>query len=629
MVKKIIAFVCILSLIVNIIPSSLWAMEEDIEGESSRPPKGVRRHSQNRPKEKEKEKEYEDLSSLIKDPKHQIRKRLNQSLLIIGTNNPSIEKANSFETSIIIYKFSNKKKTEPVWDDHPLFLKDLDERFFNIKCCKKTRFLEVCGALLGSFSPVGMAPLVLYLAQNVWFFLPINSVASYTLVGSVMGITVPAASSQMGGRMQIIGNSLFDKNGFSPSKEDKKPHIHELDVEKEIKFRKKSYYISIPFETLAQIFGFFNGVSRSAPIAVFFWQAEHPFPLFAELLIGPLALMYFEQEYKKSMNFLTRLVYKRKTDQQHMVVEKKQILTERLQLMKKFINGKKSDNLVNTLYSSIQDQLRKNNSTEDDQEQISAFSALLLKKITAGTLTELQNELGEQTENSSKELEPLLRTVQGLPLQEMSNSIETIDNLSSKSNMRILLEKLSIFSQGAASIGWGLVAHWAASQIFMYLGYDSTSSVYVAVLPAAVEVLCRTAREWYIQQDTFSSVRYMGSRAIDFWPFRWAGDILSALGALFFTSAPVGIIFETLGDAPLYLKVLISAAIVPSEFSSFFAFFREKYAKLITKTVTLKVKTTRQKRAWLNEQIDRAIALVEKLDKFSTEQLAHLTQDML
>lgn len=555
----------------------------------------------------------------IKDEKHASRKQINSSfrkVKDIKENSNLIPKDDPpFETALIVYQIPQLQGQNHTWDDHRIFLQELDKKFFLQPQSKMTWCLKILGGGIGSLAPPGMAPLVFYLGENLLTFIPVSGTASNAIYGIIVGSTALPCGRLLWERGAIIGNTLFDHNGLTPGENDQKPHIYKLTSAK------------------GRVFAFANATLRALPIGLLFWVAEQYFPEYRASFLGPLALVYFEMAYRTSMEYLERLNYTLQNKEDFKVYSVKMILRDHLKKMHKLVNAKNSDKLVTTLYDLIHkelDKLQNDPKVEDGNiEHISAMSTLLIKHLKVNTFDQIKNELALKAEGSSRELSEVIQEVKVMPVQEMANTLKDIDNVHAPTKARSFLENLAIYVQGAGGPGRYAVTAWAVNQFLSYCGLGDVVSYWSGIGTAALPVVLRTMSEWYQQEEALLSVRGFVSQRNDYWGARWFTNLLSAAGGAFYTCAPWGIINTFFGDAPVPIQVLLCVAMTPSEFSSLFHTFREKYGNMIRGIAATFAKTPSQKRAWLNDKIDELDRFILKLDHTSTQQLYHLTQEAL
>ena len=197
--------------------------------------------------------------------------------------------------------------------------------------------------------------------------------------------------------------------------------------------------------------------------------------------------------------------------------------------------------------------------------------------------------------------------------------------------MSRFLKQAATWTKGLSTIGELIVTTYALEQFALYLGLDPTNAEVIAYTGAVAHGLFSAFTQSDIQETTFLGARHFGSKYADFWPFRWGANVLSAATAAFLSVPYPCIINQALGEStPLYVRAFLALSTVPNQFTSFYNFCHQKYAKLITKIVTeIPIKTTKQKRAWLNLQLERMHELIEKLDQETTEQWYNLCQEGL
>ncbi|MBY0271930.1 MAG: hypothetical protein K2X02_00730 [Alphaproteobacteria bacterium] len=550
----------------------------------------------------------------------------------------------SYETALVIYNLSKAENprlddeedlsliTPARWTDTAYFLNELDKKFFNRSISTKTIVLTVLGAIEGGLAPWGISPLVMYLGENVLNFIPVGGVASDGLVYTIIAITTLPCMMQIGEFMNDIGNAIFDKNGFDTSSEDKGPHIQKTDVvEIETTNQRCCHYIRIPTTLLSRIFSGTSALFRALPMGLLFWDAETPFPEYRNTFLGPLLLFYLVKTYNESMDFYDVFSHQQATEPLPMVKEKKQILRERLKTLQRCVNAEASDRLVEKLYTLIQEELRKKNFPEegDSKEHISAFSALFVKLSQTRVFEGIQEELDEHVSQHAS-LRPVVDEIGSLQVPGMAKLIRDIDNKRGKTGARTLLENLSTFDHGAATAGRFFITSWAITTVLMYMGVDPALALYLSFGAAVIDVVSRAIGEWYVQKETFLGLRDTCSRKMAFWPARWTTNTLSFVSAAFFSIPGPAIIFKVMSDCPLYVRSAVALATLPSEFSSFYKFFHDRFDRLInTVTTTAYVRTTSQKREWLNSHIEQAKKFIHRADQSTIEQIYNLTQEGL
>lgn len=545
----------------------------------------------------------------------------------------------SFETALVVYDLS--KITRPVsddkgkgviaapaaWTDTAYFLAELDKNFFNHPMSKKRIALITLGAIEGGLAPWGISPLVMYLGENLLTFIPVGGFASEGLVYTVIAFSTLPCMQQIGEFMNDIGKNFFDKNGFTPSTGDKGPHIQKTDFEIETGYQRCCRYINIPTNTLSMIFSCTSALFRALPMGLLWWEAETPFPEFRNAFLGPLVVFYVVKTYKESMNFCNVFAHQRATEPLPMVKEKKQILRERIKTLERCASAEASDALVEKLYSLIQEELEKKNLLvdEDPKRHISAFSALMIKLTQASAFQNIQDELAEHA-YSDVSLRPIVEQIGSLQVPGMAKLITDIDQKRGETGARTLLENLSTFIHGAATPGRFFVTCWAVTKVLMYMGVVEDPALYVSFGAAAIDVVLRAMTEWYVQKDTFLSLRDVGSTKMPFWPVMWVTNTLSFVNSTFFSIPTAAIVFNVMSDCPLYVKACVALLTLPSEFTSFYTFFHDRYAQFIENITTLRVRTPSQKRAWLNVHFKNAKKFIREADQNTIEQIYNLTQ---
>lgn len=548
----------------------------------------------------------------------------------------------TYETALVVYDPSragtytllddeedSSSMSPTPWTDTAYFLNELDKKFFNHPISKKRMILIGLGMIEGGLAPWGISPLVMYLGQNVLNFIPVGGTASGVLVYGIISITTLPCMMQIGEFMNDIGNAIFDKNGFDTGKEgDKGPHIQKTDFEIETTNQRCCHYIHIPTTLLSRIFSGTGAFFRALPMGLLWWDAETPFPEYRNTFLGPLLLFYLVKTYNESMEFYNVFSHQQVTEPLPMLKEKKQILRERIKTLERCVNAEASDKLVDKLYTLIQEELRKKNLPEDadSKEHISAFSALFVKLSQASTFQFLQEGLEEHV-NTHESLRPIVDEIGTLQVPGMAKLITDIDKKRGKTGARTVLENLSTFVHGAATVGRFFVTSWAVTKVLMYMGVDPTLALYLSFGAAVIDVVSRATGEWYVQKETFLGLRDVCSRKLAFWPARWTTNTLSFVSAAFFSIPSPAIIFNVMSDCPLYVRSAVALATLPSELSSFYKFFHGRFDGLIrTVTTTVYVRTTSQKREWLNSHFKQAKEFIHRADQGTIEQIYNLTQ---
>ncbi|MBX9621968.1 MAG: hypothetical protein K2X28_08130 [Alphaproteobacteria bacterium] len=589
-----------------------------------------------------------DIPILNIDPNKPERRQINRLLENLRANPKNVALVREdivYETALVIYDPSKAEnpslddEEDPSsmqltpWTDTAYFLSELDEKFFNHLISKKRIALIVLGLIEGGLAPWGISPLVMYLGENVLNFIPVGGVASDVLVYGIISITTLPCMMQIGELMNDIGNAIFDKNGFDTGKEgDKGPHIQKTDVvEIETSNQRCCHYIRIPTKLLSRIFSGVSALFRALPMGLLWWDAETPFPEYRNTFLGPLLIFYLVKTYNESMDFYEVFSHQQATEPLPMVKEKKQILRERLKTLERCVNAEASDKLVEKLYTLIQEELRKKNLAEDgdSKEHISAFSALLVKLSHAPVFEGIQEGLNEHLVQHAS-LQPIVEEIGNLQVSGMAKLITDIDKKKGKTGARNLFENLSTFDHGAATPGRFFITSWAITTVLMFMGVDPALALFLSFGAAAFDVVSRATGEWYVQKETFLGLRDICSRKMAFWPARWTTNTLSFVSAAFFSIPGPAIIFKVMSDCPLYVRSVVALATLPSELSSFYKFFHDRYDRLIsTVTTTVYVRTTSQKREWLNNLIGQAKKFIHKADQSTIEQIYNLTQEGL
>lgn len=596
-----------------------------------------------------------DLSSeraVIYDPRDLRRTRLNRLLDAIlrpPSSPPTLgEDHPELESAIIIYNPNYDNERER-WSNAGIFLSEFDNRAFERPVSKKTRVIQLGAGLIGVCASWGWGPLVMYLSQSVLSqHLPLY--VANTIIFSAIGTSTIAYLMQMLERGEVIGDALFDRNGFARGTSEKGPHITKLKTEIDTRTTccRKPLYIPVPIQFMCRGIALGHAVIQTAPLALLFWYAEGYFPIYRGVFIGPLSTMIFEKSYREALESLEFLGHQHFTNHYRMLREKKDILTSRLKDMRTLIHASRSDSLVDYLYTEFQKALKEAKAV-NAQERVSAASLFFLKRVDNPNLVTLKALVEEGNRNlqlqesegtrSAVELDTFQEAVQGLadiPFVQTSYLIQDITQLPGITSMRRFLEYLSVRIPGAAEVGRFLIPLWTVSKIFETFGVTGVNiNIYglevdpifcTGIGVSLVEMLVRAASEWYLQNETFLGLRNIGSRSVPFWPLRWMTNVLSLFPAIYSAVPGPAIIFMLLPDAPVYLKVLLSASLFPSDMTSFYRFFKERYGNFITGLTTTQVRTTAQRRAVLDQEIARLMREIHRFDKDTTELLYNLTQ---
>lgn len=228
-----------------------------------------------------------------------------------------------------------------------------------------------------------------------------------------------------------------------------------------------------------------------------------------------------------------------------------------------------------------------------------------------------------------KKMEEAGQKLAGLKVEEFSALITMIDRIVPQSLSKKFLENLSILFHGAATEGRLLITYWAVNEILTQLfNVNEDVAFYTGIGFGSVDVLGRWFQEWFLQQDTFSSILGIGTRTTDYWPLRWARTVLSSVGTTFTNLSTVGILFN-FTNQPLYRKILVTILTCPSECAAFFHFFQENWGGIIRDVAALFkpcILTVEQKKACLNDYIDQAIKFIFESDRLTTEEIVANSQ---
>ncbi len=205
-------------------------------------------------------------------------------------------------------------------------------------------------------APWGWGPLSMFLSQNIVWSSEIPEAVPAVIVYGTIAITTIPFMQQLIDRGGIVGNAIFDKNGLSYSKSDKRPHIRKLKKELELPFQVcgKPRYLPINIQGLCRFVAVVHGLIQTSPLIALFYDAEFYFPEYFAAFVGPLGVMLFEKGYSESLESLEYLAHRYFTNQLRMETQKKDILIRRLMDLKALINAKGSNKLVDELYNSFQ-----------------------------------------------------------------------------------------------------------------------------------------------------------------------------------------------------------------------------------------------------------------------------------
>lgn len=627
---------------------------------------------------------------IISAPDDPIRKGINQRVekLLTPFEGKAVIQRPPMMSGVVTYNpFHIQSESDTSWTHPPTFLNTFDDKLLRRPISNKTRFLQLVFTGFGAAAPFGMAPLTMYLSESIFTEIPVAGSAAYAIIFTVIGSSILPCAWQMWERGGIIGNTLFDHNGLVRSKNDKKPHTEKLHTTVDTglacccsadiypnfvrKLFPKFLLIPIPLQTLSRIVAIANASLRTLPYALLFWDAESYFPVYRDFFLGPLAAMIFEKTYQETLESLEYLFHRYLENAIPMLGQKKLILTSRLKDMRILVNARKSDQLVIFLYKELMLAL---SSVSDAKQRTSAISLFFLRRVPNPTMEEIKRQLSEAKEqldgsyiiapeNSLVDIESLepssltdvrmtsigeaVQNASSVPLLETFNLVEDIGQLPGITAMRRILEYCSVRIPGMADMGRLFVTLWAIPKICDYMGLSIPPFTYGSLeidpifTGAAViglsDIVIRAAGEWFIQNETFLGLRSLGSRSNDFWPVRWLTKVVSFIPSTFFSLPGPAIIFTLLTDTPTYLKVIISAALFPSDMISFYRFFNKKYGNIITSLASKQrlslhnlklnlVRTTAQKRAFLNDSIDRLLHEIGRLDQDTAEQLYNYTQ---
>lgn len=289
-----------------------------------------------------------DLSTpLIPVPQDSPQAILNQLFSGIRKGNKTLFPYDTEPDSIIsswmtytvpLYSFRGEDGDSSLWK-RIIFFEEFDKIFFHQPVSYKTRFLEILGAGFFALAPFGMGPSVPYLAENILGFLPVGGpVAAGIIITAIVLIVAPCAEQgrQVGRK---IGNFFFDKNGFTETQRDGKPHLT---------------LNSLPMAIISKSLPSGGAVLRAAPFLLIFWEAERKFDTLRKVFIGSYAASLFERAFDYGSAFWARFTQNQQSEETKI---QRQILRNALGKIRKLINADGSDELVRTLMQHIRNEL--------------------------------------------------------------------------------------------------------------------------------------------------------------------------------------------------------------------------------------------------------------------------------
>lgn len=351
----------------------------------------------------------------------------------------------------------------------------------------------------------------------------------------------------------------------------------------------------------------------------------------------------------------------------------------------KFLYEKNRDPLIDNVYICIQKELGNvilKNGLAVHQEDVamSAFS-MLLRKLEMPNVKSIQDDHKELIslleEETHKNVQQEKHTEKSSLLEEKEKKkrskareiVESINPAKSLAFMDILanltpsfaktfLHNLSIFDQGTAMHGRWIMATWAANTLLQTsFGMSPEVILALSLTYGGIDALLRPIQEWYLQKDTYASVREIFSTLnidlpkrsasvnIDYWPFRALANAASGVASCFFSLPTLAIIAEMMPTTDLWIKALIISATARGDIVSCCHFFREQWDDIIRGGAEMAMSfyetditiggcqlkspwdvTVSQMRAWLNDKFDRAISLVPELHDYTIKELHANTQ---
>jgi hypothetical protein len=585
------------------------------------------------------------ISILNVNPEHPIRRRLNLQLHQLALKPKLLKKLGEEglqNTAIIIYDPSKRPSSHenrpPSWTNTAQFLENFDKCFFekDSKSRKISRAITgPFGVVIGLLEPGGIVATTWYLwGETLYDELVEGKLATGITIGTLL-ILAPPCIVQTVELTENLANFVFGNKELTPSKDDAKPHIQKLgatiDLLEKLCCGKSFRLSTVPIYTIASAL---DAAIVTLVYSNFFYTAEFQpnvnGELFFYIRVLPFALFYFSNTFDVNYKFFTDHEHQKKSNIIRMVAQKKEILRRRLETMKWYINSPGSDALVHQLYTLIQGELEKTNKN-DGKEHISALSLLFLKLSRTEMFKELQQELSEQVINSTEEeIKNIVSEMEAIPIQGMSNLITDIDRLPSETTMARFLKQAATFSQGLSTVGELIATSYGIQQLALSLGLDPTSAEYLSYTAAIAHCGLNAFTQSDIQKTTFLRTQKTFSTCADFWPVRWGVNCLSAATALFLSVPYPCIINEALGDGtPPYVRAFLSLSTFPKQFSFFYNFCHTMYGELVTRiaTTVIPIKTVKQERAWINEQLEKMCEWTGKLDQNTTEQLYNLSQE--
>ncbi|MBY0293066.1 MAG: hypothetical protein K2W92_07265 [Alphaproteobacteria bacterium] len=541
------------------------------------------------------------------------------SLLIFNLPKHSINSPNSEEDDS---KYSNSLPKEP---SSLSFLKEFDERFFKPQTSKgKWAFRIIVLPLelyLGLLAPGAVNALNWYLSESlVWFIEPAGPLSKVITYSSDL-ILLPTCLMQLYQLTEHVGDWFFRHQGLIQNDdkssdeldESLQPHIHRLGWNIE-RGENAAYCQSIHLPTAP----FYLGLSITdaaicaLPFILQFADAESTyFNTYYKLAVLPLGAFFVIKTATEDLNYLRQREYKRKSTEDSLVHNKVRVLESRLKTLSRAVNSPKSKELVIRLYELMQSGLK--NSDLNTNEYISALSLLFVKSARIGFMMESMD--GDHSR------------------QQLSNLTTEIHKLPPVTPMRNFIQSFAVYTKGLAALGELTVYAWGIEQLALACGLDPTEAATISFIGAAIRTTFSAFPQSNIQEQAFLGWRSLFSRQMDFWPLRWATNTASAFSASFLSIAFPGIIAQiyanegTSAFPRIFVGCVAASTIIP-QWTTFYELLKTNFDTLVTKIVTtLPIKTTEQKKAWINLHLQRMMDLLPKLTNDTIDTLYDLTQE--
>lgn len=194
--------------------------------------------------------------------------------------------------------------------------------------------------------------------------------------------------------------------------------------------------------------------------------------------------------------------------------------------------------------------------------------------------------------------------------------------------IKSLPDKLGVITQSTAILPRIIVLVFALELVFEAMGFSSTGSFYTALTLAIVDTIARTAEEWTEHEKFIKKAWHTLVKNQPFSLAKKAGSLLALVGALFLTLPSIAIVSEEMQNMNSWIKYLVIGLGCPTDFSLFFNFLARKNNDFITAiSTTFCIKTTAQKRAWLDDLINRAKNSLETWDRKTVTSLFKIIAD--